>query len=157
MMKHKKSARKYNSAPAGNLLGEISALEAMQLKTKMSLAARLDDLLKAKGLGKSEFAEIVKKNPSEITKWLSGTQNFTLDILVEIAVALGVPVTELFVEKKADRINWIHLSVNVKEVEQSIQYKTPSYIVESVHERCWHNEQEVHPSHVVFTDKLCQK
>ena len=133
MMKYKKSARKYNSAIINNFLGEISPLETMQIKTKMSLAARLDDLLKAKGLGKSKFAEIVKKNPSEVTKWLSGTQNFTLDILVEIAVALDVPITELFMEKKADRINWIHLSIDVKEVEQSIQYKTPSYIIEGVH------------------------
>ena len=39
------------------------------------------------------------KQPFEITKWLSGTQNFTVDILTAIALTLGVEIADLFREQ----------------------------------------------------------
>jgi transcriptional regulator with XRE-family HTH domain len=50
----------------------------------MLLAARIDDARKAKGWSQHEFAEQMGKNPSEISKWLSGTHNFTSDTLWDI-------------------------------------------------------------------------
>ena len=124
-MKTNKSARKHRSLVVSELLNEITPAEKMQTSTKMSLAARLDDLITAKGWGKSEFAEKVNKNPSEITKWLSGTQNFTIDTLSEIAVALGISVSELFVPKQVQVINKVHLVVKVQHVQPAIPYYTP--------------------------------
>ncbi len=89
-------ARKYNSSKMQELLDEVTPLEMEQTKTKMQLAARIEDFMRAKGWNKSQFAEKVGKNPSEITKWLSGTQNFTVDVLKEIASTLGVEITALF-------------------------------------------------------------
>lgn len=62
----------------------------------MLIAARIDDILTERKLAKIKFAELVDKNPSEITKWLSGTQNFTIDILTEIAFTLKIDIVELF-------------------------------------------------------------
>ena len=42
-----------------------------------------------------KFAEKVGKLPSEVTKWLSGTHNFTVDTLCEIATVLDVNLYEL--------------------------------------------------------------
>lgn len=89
-------ARKYNSSKLQKLLDEVTPLEMEQTKVKMQLAARIEDFMRAKGWNKSQFAEKVVKNPSEITKWFSGTQNFTTDVLTEIAFALGVDLTALF-------------------------------------------------------------
>ncbi len=89
-------ARKYNSSKLQELLDEVTPLEMEQTKNKMQLAARIEDFMGAKGWNKSQFAEKVGKNPSEITKWLSGTQNFTVDVLTEIASTLGVELTALF-------------------------------------------------------------
>jgi len=120
-----KTARKYSSPLINELLGEITPVEKLQTNTKMTLAARLDDLITLKGWGKSEFAEKVNKNPSEITKWLSGTQNFTIDTLAEIGVALNMPVSELFAPKRVHVINRVQVVITVKEVQQSIKYVTP--------------------------------
>jgi len=124
-MKNNKTARKYNSSITDELLSEITPMEKQQISNKMSLAARLDDLITSRGWGKSEFAEKVNKNPSEITKWLSGTQNFTIDILSEIAFALNLPIAELFAPKQIQVINKTQIVIAVKGVEQSIRYATP--------------------------------
>lgn len=123
-----KSARKYRSALTNELLSEISPVERLQANTKMVLAARLDDLLIEKGLGKSEFAEILNKNPSEVSKWLSGTQNFTIDTLAEIAVALDISMSDFFIAQNVRTVNKIHINIIVKEVKQVIPYITPSSI-----------------------------
>jgi len=97
-------ARKYSSSKLQELLDEITSLEMEQTKVKMQLAARIEDLMRAKGWNKSQFAEKVGKNPSEITKWFSGSQNFTIDVLTEIAFALGVELTTLFGKKQVQVI-----------------------------------------------------
>lgn len=79
-----------------SLLYEISPLEMEQTKTKMKLAIRIKECMQNKGLDVFQFAELIGKNTSEITKWLSGTQNFTIDILVEIAYILDVDINFLF-------------------------------------------------------------
>ena len=93
-------ARKYDSPALQELLNEITPVEMEQTKVKMQLAARIEDLMRAKGWSKSQFAENVGKNPSEITKWFSGTQNFTTDVLTEIAFVLGVELAALFGKKQ---------------------------------------------------------
>lgn len=122
---NKKTARKYTSPVINQLMGEITPVEKLQTNTKMTLAARLDDLITARGWGKSEFAEKVNKNPSEITKWLSGTQNFTIDTLAEIGAILNMPVSELFAPKRVHVINRMQVVITVKKVQQSIRYVTP--------------------------------
>lgn len=97
-------ARKYNNPVSGKLLDEVTPLEMEQTKIKMQVSARIEDFMKAKGWNKSKFAEKTGKNPSEITKWLSGTQNFTLDVLTEIAFALDVEVMALFGKRHIELI-----------------------------------------------------
>lgn len=124
-MKTNKTARKHRSRVISELLNEITPVEKMQTSTKMDLAARIDDLITTKGWSKSEFAEKVNKQPSEITRWLSGTQNFTLDTLSEIAVVLNMPVAELFVPKQVQVINKVHLIVKVQRTQPAFSYYTP--------------------------------
>ena len=70
---------------------EISPLEQTKTDTKMIIAAKIDEAMKAKGWKNKDLLEAVgKENPSIVTKWLSGTHNFTVDTLVEIENALGI-------------------------------------------------------------------
>ena len=64
-----------------------------KVAAKMRTAARIADAMQAAGLSKSQFARKMGKSPSEITKWLSGTHNFTIDSLQEISAVLGVEIT----------------------------------------------------------------
>ena len=56
----------------------------------MHIATRIDDGLKAKGWSQRQFAIKMGKRPSEVTKWLSGTHNFTLETLSMIESYLGI-------------------------------------------------------------------
>ncbi len=78
-----------------NLFEEMKEIEKVQIETKFNLANTLESLLKNKGISKSEFAAKMGKSPSEISKWMSGKHNFTIDTLMEIAHALKVDLTEL--------------------------------------------------------------
>jgi transcriptional regulator with XRE-family HTH domain len=78
-----------------NLFEEMKEIEKVQIETKFNLANALESLLKNKGISKSEFAAKMGKSPSEISKWMSGKHNFTIDTLMEIAHALKVDITEL--------------------------------------------------------------
>jgi len=122
-MMNKKTARKHTNPVINQLLDEITPVEKLQTNIKMTLAARLYDLITAKGWSKSEFAQKVNKNPSEITKWLSGTQNFTIDTLAEIGVVLNMPVAELFIPTQDH--HQTQVVINVRDIQQSIRYVTP--------------------------------
>ncbi len=99
-MKKFNTARIYSSDLIKNLLNEISPLEMQQSKEKMLIAARIQDLMTQKGIRKVELAKRLNKRPSEVTKWLSGTQNLTLDILTMIAFELGVEISKLFIKEE---------------------------------------------------------
>jgi transcriptional regulator with XRE-family HTH domain len=118
-------ARKYNSSKLQELLDEVTPLEMEQTKVKMQLAARIEDFMRAKGWNKSQFAEKVGKNPSEITKWVSGTQNFTVDVLTEIALTLGVELTALFGKQQVQVIYRKEIVVKTVAVPTAIKLTTP--------------------------------
>ena len=62
--------------------------------TRQAVAARqIEEAMKLRGLGKKQFAELMHRNPSEVTKWLSGKHNFTISLLQEISRALNVQIT----------------------------------------------------------------
>lgn len=122
-----KPAKKHRSPIISELLNEISPVERLQTKTKMSLASKLYDLISEKGWGKSEFASLVGKQPSEVTKWLSGTHNFTIDTLAEICNVLNIQIGELLQGEKKSAVNHITILMTVKHDEPFIEYLTPKY------------------------------
>ena len=97
MLNNKKNIFKGNVLK--NLFEEMKEIEKVQIETKFNLASALESLLKNKGISKSEFAARMGKSPSEISKWMSGKHNFTIDTLLEIAHALKVDITELLKHK----------------------------------------------------------
>lgn len=133
MNNESQKARKYSSLKVNELLNEVTPLEMKQTKIKMQLAIRIEDCMRDKGWNKSQFAEQIGKNPSEITKWLSGTQNFTIDVLTEIAHTLGVELNSLFEKPKIQIVYKKEIVVKSEEVpmfipittsyEQDVDYK----------------------------------
>jgi transcriptional regulator with XRE-family HTH domain len=126
----------YNSSKLQELLDEVTPLEMEQTKVKMQLAARIEDFMRAKGWSKSQFAEKVGKNPSEITKWFSGTQNFTTDVLTEIASALGVELSALFGKKQVHVIYRKEIVVKSVVTQPTIIMTTPMSKGIDVYEYC---------------------
>ncbi len=69
------------------------------------LVVRIHQLLKEKNLSQKELAEKMGKQPSEISKWLSGEHNFTLRSLAKLSAELGEPLLE--VSKRKSQANFI--------------------------------------------------
>lgn len=71
------------------LLEEITPEQQARTDNRMMLAASIADAMEAKGWNNKQLMEALgKKNPSEITRWLSGTHNFTADTLTDIGRVL---------------------------------------------------------------------
>lgn len=60
-----------------------------------SIADKIDAKLKELGMSHREFAKRAGKTEPEVTRWLSGTHNFTLRTLAKISDALGENLIEV--------------------------------------------------------------
>lgn len=117
--------RKRNNSQVKALLAEITPAEKLRTQTKMGLAARIDDLIIQMGWTKGEFASKLGKQPSEVSKWLSGTHNFTIDTMADIAILFGLTVKDMMEAKPAQAINIVHYVAFLADTNQSIKYITP--------------------------------
>lgn len=90
----------YTSKLITGLLNDINSTQYKKTEIRMQLAANIADLISEKGWSKSEFALKLNKHPSEISKWLSGTHNFTIDTLTEIASVFSLSVQQLFIKQR---------------------------------------------------------
>lgn len=89
------------------LLNYISPEESIRIENRMLLAAKIDDALKAKGWKKKDLMEALgKKNQSEVTKWLSGTHNFTSDLLTDLGRVLNTNFFNLENDKKTTNVSY---------------------------------------------------
>ncbi|MBU3681699.1 MAG: helix-turn-helix transcriptional regulator [Flavobacterium sp.] len=100
--------RTYKSPILSELIENISQEELEKTESKMRLAIKIADAIKAKGYGKTEFAKKIKKNNSEISKWLSGTHNFTHDTLILLQKELDVNLVNSEINQKMEIKN-IHI------------------------------------------------
>lgn len=67
-----------------------------QVKYKMLLAAAIEDAMKAKGWRKQDLMKAMQiKSPSILSRWFSGTHNFTVDTLVAIQNVLEINLFDL--------------------------------------------------------------
>ena len=70
-------------------LADIPAEQKVQFELSFAIADRIDAVLKAKGMSQKKFAEQLGKRESEISKWLTGRHNFTLQTIAKIETALN--------------------------------------------------------------------
>ena len=67
----------------------ISPETKMQMELSVAIANRIYDILEAKGMSQKDFARILEKTETEVSRWLSGTHNLTLSTISKISIALG--------------------------------------------------------------------
>ena len=70
-----------------------SELEYQKVARRMRTAIQIADAMEKHGISKKQLADMMGRRPSEITKWLSGDQNFTLDTLTELSYYLNEKIT----------------------------------------------------------------
>lgn len=56
---------------------------------------RIHSILEEKGLKQKDLANMLGKNESEISKWMRGTHNFTIETISLIENVLGIPILQV--------------------------------------------------------------
>ena len=82
--------RRKPSATLTKIMSSITEEEKRRTRDRMLIAVKFADALEAKKLSQKAFAELMKKSESEISEWLSGNRNFTVDTLSDISDCLGI-------------------------------------------------------------------
>lgn len=83
-----KVTKKQATGVLGTLLANIDEKQQARTRTKMIVAARIEDALAERKMNQKEFARQMGRSESEISSWLSGERNFTLDTLTDISIVL---------------------------------------------------------------------
>ena len=107
-----KNAEHYTSDILSEIFAEITPKEQKRTDSRMLLAAKIKDGMNTKGWRNKELAEALEQNPSVITKWLSGTHNFTSDTLSDIEDVLGIKLLAID-EKKESQVIHYHVQISM--------------------------------------------
>ena len=70
----------------------VSPEARRRVDLSFQIVDRIHDILTAKGLKQKDFAAIMGKTDAEVSRWMRGTHNFTIDTLIAIEQALGEPI-----------------------------------------------------------------
>ncbi len=83
-----------------NILEERRNRVNPEIRNRVMLSFRIVDrihaILEEQGLKQKDLANKLGKSEAEISKWMRGTHNFTIDTLVSIEEALGAPIVEVY-------------------------------------------------------------
>lgn len=66
-----------------------------EVRLNMDIANRIYDILQARNMTQREFAALMGKRESEISRWLTGSHGFTTATLAKIATVLGEPIVKI--------------------------------------------------------------
>ena len=82
-----------------------SIIEARRAKVSPEVRRRIDlsflivdrihTVLEQRGLRQKDLASMLDKKESEISKWMRGTHNFTIETISQIEQALGEPILQV--------------------------------------------------------------
>jgi len=115
----------YNSTAIDSILSEIEPKLEKRIEFRMKLAAKIDSARLKMGLSKKQLAQRFSKSPSEISKWLSGTHNFTTDTLFDIQQFLGVELINTEEDKPKEQILQFSIEVTQEELSRTLKYGYP--------------------------------
>ncbi len=74
------------------MVASVPSYMRLEAELSFAIADRLDALIKSRGMTKKDFAAAIGCRPSEVTKWLSGQQNFTIRTIAKISAFFNEPL-----------------------------------------------------------------
>ncbi|RFS26362.1 XRE family transcriptional regulator [Chitinophaga silvatica] len=123
MSKIEKKHKATNKNLLDQMLSKITPAEQRRIDDKMNLAAAIIDALKEKGWKQKDLMEALESSsPSLISKYLSGTHNFTVDTLSDIGRVLGVNFLNFEFKDKIEVLTF-SFSTHLNVVSPSSFYK----------------------------------
>jgi len=73
----------------------VNPVVRQRVELSFQIVDRIHEILESKGLKQKDLAMMLGKKEAEISKWMRGTHNFTIDTLVSIENALGAPILQV--------------------------------------------------------------
>lgn len=67
----------------------------ISVRQSFDIVDRIHEILAKQGKEQKELARMLGKNESEISKWMSGTHNFTINTLAKIQAVLGESIIQV--------------------------------------------------------------
>lgn len=89
------TTRRKPSASLTRIINDIDDDKLRRTRDRMLVAVKIADTLKAKGISQKKFAKITGRSESEVSEWLSGDRNFTIDTLSDIKKYLGLDLLNI--------------------------------------------------------------
>ncbi|MGP1393636.1 MAG: helix-turn-helix domain-containing protein [Candidatus Cryptobacteroides sp.] len=89
------TTRRKPSASLTRIINNIDDDKLRRTRDRMLVAVKIADTLKAKGISQKKFAKITGRSESEVSEWLSGDRNFTIDTLSDIKKYLGLDLLNI--------------------------------------------------------------
>ena len=81
---------KRNNTLAKSIMASADPVKVKRIETRMLVAQMLHDYLGLRDISQQSLAGKMGKQPSEVSKWLSGDHNFTIDTLSDIGYYLDM-------------------------------------------------------------------
>lgn len=78
----------------GELLSEPPTATYYKTRNRMLVAAKIATALRQQGMTQRQLADMTGKSTSEVSEWLSGDRNMTIDTLTDISRALGITLLD---------------------------------------------------------------
>ena len=67
----------------------------MQVELSVAISNRIYDILEMNNMTQKDLAVKMGKTETEVSRWLSGTHNFTIETICKISYALGIDILEV--------------------------------------------------------------
>ena len=108
-----KKAEGRRSSIINRILNSITEEESQRTRKRMALAMKIDEAIKAKGWKNKDLAKALNiNNMSIISRWLSGTHNFTIDTLCDIERVLEINIVNVDIQAKEQIISVVNMSIS---------------------------------------------
>lgn len=99
------------------------------VKQSFDIVDRIHEILVAQGKEQKDLATLLGKSESEISKWMTGTHNFTIKTLAKIEAKLGEKIIESVKEKQPEKSMIFYILSNEFAMSFSKQYsKIPMHL-----------------------------
>ena len=82
----------------------------IEIDLSFDIATKIDTILSNRKISQKDFAAMIGKKESEVSKWLKGTHNFTLRTIAKITDVLNEPIIEV-VGKRIPNNEYIFINV----------------------------------------------
>lgn len=76
------------------MIASTSKVEVEKTSNRLLLASKIGNALKNAGISQKRFSEMMNRTESEVSSWLSGDRNFTVDTLTEISIVLNITLLD---------------------------------------------------------------